>query len=473
MDPIELFVRNIARTRYDDLPAQAIQAAKTEILDLLAVTLGGSSASGVEELRQLFTDWGGKSEATVMGWGDQLASFHAAQLNATMAHALDFDDVHDRAVMHPGVVIIPTILAIAERQGGISGKEFITNVVLGVDMMCRFGLAIVPHSGNRMDTGWHHTTVCGFLAAAAIAGRLLGFTETQLVDAIGIGYHQASGNGQCVLDGSLTKRMGPGFAARGGIVAALMAEKGITGAKNSLAGKYGLFNQYYRGGYDDQVLIKDLGKHFEGVNVSIKPYPCCRGVHAAIDATLDLVSRHHLQSSDVKTITIHTGTGNYNLLCLPTEVKCQPRNAVDSQFSIPWGVAVAIARGRVTMSDFTQEAIRDPAILAISGKIRVELNNEFNRQAGVEPARVTITTKNGEEHTAEVEHPLGSPEKPITWESLAIKFRDCSSNGIGHLPEDNIAKLIDLVGHLEEVENTRELMMLTRWEKSGIIATAD
>ncbi|MFQ5343068.1 MAG: MmgE/PrpD family protein [Anaerolineae bacterium] len=463
MDPISLFARNFASITYDDLPSKVVAATKNEILDLLAVAVGGSSRAGVEELRQLVTDWGGKQEATVFGWGHRLPAFHAAQLNATMAHALDFDDTHDTAVMHPGVVIIPVCLVLAERQGGVSGQEFITAVALGVDMMCRLGLATVPHSGNRIDTGWHLTVLYGFLAAAGVAGRLLGLDEDGIVDALGIAYHQASGNGQCVLDGALTKRMGPGFAARGGIVAALMAEKGITGARNCLEGKYGLFNQYHQGGYDPEALTAGLGKDYEGVNVSIKPYPCCRGTHTAIDAALSLVSTHTIKAGDVKEISVYTGQGSYSVLSTPLEIKSRPRNAVDSQFSIPWSVAVAVARGRVTMADFIEEAIESREILDVSEKIRVELDSGLSRRSGVEPARVTITTMRGGQYTEEVEHPLGSPERPMTWNDLEKKLSGCSSYGARRLAERNVKKLAELLGHLEELGDVGEVIELTTW----------
>ena len=464
MDPIALFARNFLSIGYNDLPPQVRQITKTEVMDLMAVALGGSSASGVEELRQLFTDWGGKPEATVIGWGQRLPTFHAAQLNATMAHALDFDDAHDYAVMHPGVVIVPTVLAVAERQGGISGKEFITTVALGVDMMCRLGLAVVPRSENRIDTGWHLTMLSGYFAAAAATGRLLGLDQTRLVNALGIAYHQVSGNGQCVLDGALTKRLGPGFAVRGGIVAALMAEKGITGAQNCLEGKYGLFNQYHNGSYNAEALTKGLGEHYEGINVSIKPYPCCRGTHTAIDAALSLVRQHHLTTRDVKAILLVVGKGNYTVLCSPLEIKSRPRNTVDSQFSTPWAVAIAVARGRVTMQDLDQESITSPEILSVSEKIRVEWDDRFSRQDGVEPARVTITTTEGAEYTETVEYPLGSPLNPITWNDLESKFRNCASYGAGKLADEQQGKLINLIGHLEGKADIDEIIKLTRWE---------
>ena len=159
--------------------------------------------------------------------------------------------------------------------------------------------------------------------------------------------------------------MGPGMAVRGGIASALMAKRGITGARNCLEGKSGMYQVYHGGSYSREALVDELGTRFEGINVSIKPYPCCRGVHPFIDAALALVAKYDIRPEDVESILINCGEGTYFLLATPLEAKARPRNFVDSQFSIIWGVATAIARRRATLDDFTEEAIKSPDILGV------------------------------------------------------------------------------------------------------------
>jgi len=264
-----------------------------------------------------------------------------------------------------------------------------------------------------------------------------------------------------VLDGALTKRMGPGLATKGGITAALMAERGITGAKNCLEGRFGMYNLYHQGSYDAKVLTADLGKHFEGINVSIKPYPCCRGIHASVDAALALASKYNIKPDEVKEIKIFCGEAHYSMLATPLEIKCKPRNAVDSQFSIPWGVATAIARGRVGIKDFTEEAIKSHDILEVSSKISVELDSSLNRSSrGVEPGRVRITMKNGRVYSEQIDDPLGSPQRPMTFSDCARKFRDCATYQGRKLPDRQIEKIIELIGQLEHVEDIVDIIKL-------------
>jgi 2-methylcitrate dehydratase PrpD len=429
----------------------------------LGVAFAGFSEPGVKELLGIVRDWGGRKESSIIRCKQKVPAPNAAQVNSTIVHALDYDDVHESSVMHPGVITIPTCMAVAEKKGGLSGREFITAVALGVDMMCRLGLATRPGAtGLLKPAGWHFTPLYGFLAAAGITGRILGLDENGIVNALGIAYHQCSGNIQCVLDGALTKRMGPGFASRGGITAALMAEKGVTGARNSLEGERGMYKLYHQGSYDAKGLTADLGKHFEGVNVSIKPYPCCRGIHTFIDAALELVNKHNIEAQDVKEIIIFSGEGTYYVLCTPLEVKCKPRNIVDAQFSVPWGVATAIARRRVGMEDFTETAIKSHDILEVSNKINVELDPGLNRSDKIESGKVMIITKSGEEKSEQVDDPLGSPQRPMSFNDCITKFRNCSSYPVEKLSEKRIEKIIELVRELERVEDIREIIELLR-----------
>lgn len=197
MDPIFNLVRNVTQARYEAIPANVVEATKKEILDCLGVALAGSSASGVGELVELVKEWGGSKQSSVICYGLKVPAPNAAQANATMIHARDYDDGHAGALIHPGVISVAACFAVAEQKGRVSGKEFITAVTLSTDLICRLGLATKPE-GSLATAGWHFTTLYGFLSAAAAAGRILGLDEDKMVNALGIAYHQCSGNMQCV-----------------------------------------------------------------------------------------------------------------------------------------------------------------------------------------------------------------------------------------------------------------------------------
>jgi 2-methylcitrate dehydratase PrpD len=454
MDASYSFARNFINTKYENLPSEVVEATKKEILDLLGVALGGINQPGATHVCELVKEWGGKEESSIIGSKQKVPAPNAAQANATMAHTLDFDDVHEAAVMHPGIASIPVVMAVGEAQGNLSGKEFITSTALGVDMMCRLALATTPGK-SPIDLGWHLTTLFGFMGSAATAARAMHLNEEKIVDAIGIGYHQSAGNGQCVKDGALTKRLGPGFAVKGGITAALMAKAGVTGAKNSLEGEWGLYKQYMDGDYSPEILTADLGKRFEGVNVAIKPYPCCRGIHPAIDAALALVVETNIQSRDIKGIVLSVTDAHLKLLCLPLDAKRSPRSPVDAQFSIPWGVASAIVGRHVGLDDFTDGAIKNREVLELTQKIEVEVDNTLHKP-GPEPTRVKVITKDGKAFINVVENPLGSLERPMSFDDCTRKFSDCAKS----LDAGRIDRIIQLVGQLERLEDIQEIIRL-------------
>ena len=353
MTAINEFVKHFVNTRYEDIPPAAVAAVKKEVLDSLATALGGSTKEGVGELVDMVKEWGGAKQSTVIAYGFKCPAPNAAQVNGTMIHALDYDDGHQTALVHIGCVTVSSAFAAAERMGKVSGKELITAIALGGDFMSRLGLANRPGK-SALSSGWHPTTLFGFLGSAAVAGRIFGLDEEKMINAMGLAYHQCGGAGTGVADGALAKRMGPGLAAKAGITSALMAERGITGERDALEGKSGLFKTYMGGDYDPKVLTADLGKRWEVVNIGDKPYPCCGLTHACIDAALALKSKHDIDADKIKSITVYGGQAVYDL-SQPPEVKQNPRTIIDAQFSVPYVVAVALVKGKVTVDDFTDE----------------------------------------------------------------------------------------------------------------------
>jgi len=319
-------------------------------------------------------------------------------------------------------------------------------------MACAAKLAHADH----FQGGWHFTPLFGYFSATATAGRLLGLDEEKIVNALGIAFHQTAGNVQCVVDGAMTKRMGPGFAARGGTMAALMAEKGITGAKNSLEAQRGFYNLYHAG-CDTKLLLDELGKRFEGANASLKPYPCCRLNHQYINLTLDLMKENNIKTEDIEQIVANVPKAIEDV-CFPLEVKTSPRNIVDCQFSLPWTVACAAVRGRVGLEDFTDDSVKDESILKAAKKVLPVVDDTLSH--GHAPASIIIKTRKGEFHK-QGGAILGSPENPLSMDAIIHKFEECATYGIRPLPGQSVDKLIDMIMNLEKVNDvTRILQML-------------
>jgi 2-methylcitrate dehydratase PrpD len=459
MKAINAFAKYLTTTRYEDLPTAAVASAKQEVLDSLATALGGSTKAGVGELVDMVKEWGGAEQSTVIAYGLKVPAPNAAQVNGTMIHALDYDDGHQTALVHIGCTAVSTAFAAAERiatlKGKVSGKDLITALALGADFESRMALASKP-GGSIIASGWHPTALFGFLSGAAIAGRIFGLSEDKMINALGLAYHQAGGAGSGVSDGALAKRMGPGMAAKVGVTSAIMAEKGITGDRDPLEGKTGLYKMYMGGDYDPKVLTKGLGKIWEGVNIGDKPYPCCGFTHAAIDAVLALKTKHKIDPEKIKEVTVVGSQSTYDL-SVPPEIKRKPRTIIDAQFSVPYVTAVALLYGAVTVDDFIIDTIKRPEVLKMAQKIGTILDKSMDRH-GVGPSRVTITMTDGKSYTEHVEHCLGSVERPMTLDDVARKFRECAASALKPLKKDRVEKIIDMVNRLETLEDAADII---------------
>ncbi len=456
MDLSTLIANHLVATKYNDIPSEATEAAKKEVLDSLATALGGTTKPGVPQLVHLAQEWGGTPQSSIFGYGMKCPAPVAAQVNGTMIHALDYDDGHPVSLTHVGCVAVSTCFAAAERMGNVDGKDFLAAIALGGDFVCRMGLASKP-GGSALGAGWHPTTLFGFLSAAGMAGKILKLDAEKMLDALGLAYHQCAGAGTGVGDGALAKRMGPGLAAKAGLTSALMAEQGITGDRHFLGSenwKGGIFNVYYGGDYDAGILTADLGRKFENINITEKPYPCCGFTHPFIDATFALMSKYGVKPDQIDSITASGGQMVYGMIV--GEAKIAPRTIVDAQFSVPWTVATALVKGKVTLHSFTPESIKDQAVVAVARKVTGELDNAMNRH-GVGPGRITMKMKDSRELVAEIEHFRGSIQNPMSFNDCADKLRECSDFALQPLPSHKVEKIIEMIRHMEEIKNIREI----------------
>ena len=456
-DVVFTLVRNILNIDYNHLPAEAVLATKRSLLDTLGTTLAGSTSEGIDMVHALIYDWGGKKESTMIAFGEKVPALNAAFINATMGHARDYDDSHFLAVAHSGVCVIPAALSVAERRGKTTGKELITAVALGIDLMSRLGISVGLKSAAH---GWHNTSVWGIFGATAACGKILALNEEKMINAMGIAYSQASGNAQCMRDGALTKRMQPGFAAKAAVLSSLLAEKGYTGSRDSLEGESGLFTVYHGGKYDRNLLVAGLGKYFEVCNLKFKAYPSCGLTHNAITAALELANQYNIKPEDVDKITVAVGESIYSMVCLPLETKQNPPGIVHAQFSLPYTVARAFVYRKVCLNDFTPEAIKDPAVLRISQKIKPKWVSELTRQKGFDSVILEVETRAGKKYSKRVDVLKGSLDDPITNEELIDKFEDCASHSVKPIKKQNIDKAAEFILNMDKADDIRDVISL-------------
>jgi 2-methylcitrate dehydratase PrpD len=445
--------KHITDIEYDDLPSNAIDAAKKSFLDALGVTLAaGTLGEGCKAFVDLAIAGGGKRESTILGFGAKAPAFMAAFANGSMAHALDFEDAHDRAPVHPNAATIPAALAVAESIGNVSGRGFATAIVLGCDLVCRLGLAL---NENPLEDGWYIPPILGAFGATAAVCKLLNLTAEQIVDAFSLTLCQATCSAELTHSPhSVVRSIRDAFSAKAGVLSALLAKQGVVGFPQPMEGKAGLFNLYARGNYDPTILTAELGRTFEGAYVSFKPWPSCRGTHSYIDAVLQIVDAHNLKPSDVEAIKVVVSPVN-EMLCEPLESKQNPVTAIDAKFSLPFVVATALLYGRVTLDHFTPQALADRDVLEVARKVTYEVDTGLTLKEAVR-GFLQISTRN-ETLSKRVDFPYGHPKNPISQEALVLKFMDCAGHSARRISKRRLGEIVESTSNLEQVENIREI----------------
>ena len=459
MDAIVPLVRNLIKIRYEDIPPQVLAATKKSIVDTFAAMLAGTNAQGCPDVVAQILEWGGKEESTIFHHGKKVPAFLAALANGMMARAVDFDDVFEPGTMHASASIVPAAMAAAEMTGGLKGKEFLAAVALGIDMICRMGRTHKIPSGL---SGMNVTFQYACFGCAGVVGRILNLDEEKMIQAMGLAYSQTAGNSQNILEGTLATRFAQGLAAQSGVYAAVFARRGITAAREVLEGKFGYYPVYQRGEYDVGNLLDGLGKKFEGVNVTLKKYPCCMHSHAAIDALLDISGEQGLNWDDVGRVTVKINQQGFNFVCLPLERTRVPRSIPEAQFSLPYAVATALVKRKVFLDDFTEEQIRNGDVLQIAQRVDCLVDPELDKSypASVTPAVVEVREKKGKVFSRRVVERRGSPTNPLTMEEIEEKLRQCARFTRYPLPEDRVGEILLFLREMESQDDVTRMLPL-------------
>jgi len=428
---------HVAGVRHEAIPRAAIQAAKRIMLDTLAVAWAGSAAPGVPELRAGIAS-GVPAESTLWATGARASALDCAFLNGTAAAALDYDSLHLDAVVHADIVLLPAMLAIAEREH-VDGRTFIAALAAATDVMCRLAIATPGHSG------WFYTSIHGVFAAAAGCARLLGLDAAGTRDALGIALFQVGGTQQSMVEKSLTKRIMSAFSARAGLFSALLARSGVTAPREAFEGKFGFYAMYEAG--DPATVLKGLGRDYLGTSTSIKKFPSCGCNHAVIEATLQLARENSIVAGEVTGAKAVISSYMNRLVGAPYDPGGNPQ--VAAQFSVQYSVACALLRGRLGVAEIQPDAACDPAALALARKVEVVIDDA--RAGQLAPAEVELHTASRGWLKRRVEALPGSPENPLSDAELREKVLECMSLGSHPLSRAQVDALSARVARLEEL----------------------
>ena len=434
----------VAHARFEDLSPSAVQSAKRSTLDTLGAILAGSSAPGVSTVVDLARGWGGKGEARLIGYGDSVPAPIAAWCNGTMARALEIDDCVDFLPVHPSASAVPALLALAELKGSLSGREFLTALAVGQDVKIRMGLAVRQ---NAMQSG--RNNLFKIFGPTAALARAMAFGPEDAQNALGLSFSFAVGDGQCALDGALSLRLQQGIVAQGALLSVILTTKGFTGARDFLLGKFG----YLRAFEPDprlEYLTQDLGRYFYGERITIKPFSSCRATHPSIDLALGLRKQFNLDTRAIRRIIVKTTPEMSQLVAEPREAKIAPGSVPTAQFSIQFTVAAALTRGDVFLRELEPDSLKDKEILDLARRVYVEPDQSLRTESVLGRTVMEIEMEGQASLKGEIEMPLGSPSRPMTYDACAEKFFKSASASINPPGRSKLEALIELVSHLEE-----------------------
>jgi aconitate decarboxylase len=449
MDAIAAVADHVVRTRFQDLPNSAVRAAKIFTLDTLGVGIAGSSGPMAGELAEMQATWGHRADARVWGTDRYLPAMAASMCNAYQAHNSEFDCVHEQAVVHAMSVVLPVALAHAERVKGVSGKDLITAITLGVDVAA--GLGVAATTGLRF---FRPATAGAFGGTAAVA-KLMGLDQPAMINAFSIAYAQCCGTMQAHSEGSALLAMQMGFNARNAVVACDLAARGFDGPKNVLEGPFGYFKLIERNG-DPARVVRDLGGRWFIAELAHKPFPSGRATHGIIEGCLELRRLHGCAAGEIDHVTARVPPLVHHLVGRP------PRENMSISYSrlcARYLAARVLLRGSLGFEDFSPQAYRDASTQALAQRIAIEVRDAGDPNA-LTPIEVEVEMRDGARHTAQLDVVLGNPAKPLSRDAQLEKFRRNCRAATPPLPNDSVERLIQRTDRLDEVVDVVELCNL-------------
>ncbi len=433
---------------FEALPPDTVRLAKRFLIDTLAAGIAGARTEVVNTAlcaAQVSVE-ATTGSATLWGRPEKLPAAMAAMVNGTAAHALELDDFGGCG--HSGAVVIPAICALAGRLS-FSGKEAITALVAGYDLAAR---TLEGAGGYRavQDLGWHSTGICGSFGAAAASAKLIHLDRERFADALGVAGTFTGGIWAFLADGAMTKRFHPGKASENGLSAALLAQAGMTGPRQVLEAQWGgFYSTYAKGIATPEATLAGLGREFRIARSGMKPYACCRGLHACQDALLELMPELGIDSRKIAGMVIH-GNGQYKLQFDRVEVA----NLLEAQFSIQYALAVGATSGRGTLEQFAPLRTSEPEVQRLMRATRV-LADRTVKPGEYPPLELVLT--NGRRIERHIKFAKGAPERPLSDAELKIKVDSLLEPALGAA---RCRELAECVASLESLKDFRDLVRL-------------
>ncbi|HEY7713357.1 MAG TPA: MmgE/PrpD family protein [Candidatus Binatia bacterium] len=429
--------------RLGDVPSAVVDKAKLVFLDTLGIALASSTMDFGAMVTRVAQRLGGTQHSLLLGSSIRVAAANAVIANGTLAHGLDYDDTLEEAIVHTGSCAWMTALAVGEELGA-SGAQVLEAAIAGTEVLCKVGL-VAP--GKFHARGFHPTAICSTFGAAAAAGKLYGLNADQWADALGLCGSQSSGIIEYLADGTWTKRLHPGWSAHGGVVATMLAREGFRGPAKVFEGTHGFFSAF--GGKNEYRYEKilELGQQWEIPRLTFKSYPCGSISHPYMDCAQKIREKHAPRAEEIAEVICRTAEGPVHRLWEPLADKQRPLSSYGAKFSLPYSIAVMLVRGRAGLEEFSEQAIHDPVVLALAGKVRYVLDPTIDYPRHFS-GHVKVIMIDGSVFEQNQPHPRGGFEDPLPPGEIEEKFR---ANAGLVLPANRIDEIVDSVDRLEQL----------------------
>ena len=447
-EPTRALAKFASELTFDKISSAAIARIKLCLLDTFGCGLFGSGLPWTRIVADYAGDLGGPREATVWGRDFKVSAANAALANGTAVHSFEIDDLHKTSIVHPGSVVIPPALSMAEHLGGCDGKEFLSAVVAGYEVAIRVGMCV---GTSHLQKGLHPTGTNGTFGSAAAAGNLLNLDAGKMTHALGIAGTQAAGL-MAAQYSAMVKRMHAGRAAQSGIYGAQLAQKGLTGITNILEADYGGYCKVMADESDMELLTIGLGENFETAMVGFKPYAAGGSTHTGHEAVKAIMQENGLKAEVIEKITIRSTTATYH----HTSWEYQPEGVTAAQMNMHYVVAVTALEGEIFIDQFTEEKIKDPQIMDFTRRVEVLADPELDK-LGPDFRHAIIAevkAQNGKVFSKRVDSAKGSNQNPMTSDEVIEKFKVLTGKVIHPQAMDD---LYDMVQNLEKVSDVRKL----------------
>ncbi len=437
MTSAEAFTRHALSTTFDQVPADAIRAAKTFILDTIGVGIAGKNAPYADEIFAAAAAWGAGEGAHIFARGVALPAPGAAFVNGFQIHCQEFDCVHEPAVVHPMATILAALLADADARRPVPGKDFLIAITVAVDVAA--GLGVAARSGIR----FFRPATAGIFGATLGIARLRGFSEQEALDALGYALAFASGTMQAHVEGKPALPVQIANAARGAVAACDIAGAGLPGPNDVFDGAFGYLALFETEAKIAPVLAS-LGKTWRIAEVSHKPFPTGRAAQGGITAVQQLRDKG-LTPPNLDRLTLTAPPLIHRLVGRPYT---EDMTANYARLCFAYCGAVALLQGTVGLSDFAPDRLSDADIKSVAQKIDV-VDDGSTDPAAFAPQRAVAKLNNGDALEVEVTALYGSPASPMTYDAHLEKFRNCMAFGFHDEAVDQAEAIIEFVETLE------------------------